>query len=198
VAVCDFDVAKGDPHGIVGAFCETAGIPQPFLQGIDHSVRRNVSMSDLGARLLSELNRSRPRFVDGKLSAERSQDDYKPFEKIRGRPFRLPRGVIERVVEESRPECEWLADSLGIRFTPTVPEQAAAEDALPDRSTLESLALAIADLYRSRFRRIPGVIYTAGVQHANNVAKTTRAIRDLPEHALPFFGIRHKPDLSGT
>jgi superfamily II DNA or RNA helicase len=31
--------------------------------------------------------------------------------------------------------------------------------------------VAIADLYRSRFRRVPGVVYTAGVKHANNVAK---------------------------
>jgi hypothetical protein len=30
---------------------------------------------------------------------------------------------------------------------------------------------AIADLYKSRFRKVPGVVYTAGVRHANNVAK---------------------------
>ena len=30
--------------------------------------------------------------------------------------------------------------------------------------------MAIADLYKSRFRRAPGVLYTAGVQHAKNVA----------------------------
>ena len=29
---------------------------------------------------------------------------------------------------------------------------------------------AIADLYKSRFRKVPGVVYTAGVKHANNVA----------------------------
>ncbi|MDE3721814.1 ISAs1 family transposase [Nocardiopsis sp. N85] len=40
-----------------------------------------------------------------------------------------------------------------------------------------------------------GVLKVAG---AVNIAKTTRAIRDLPEHALPFFGIGHEPDLSGT
>ncbi|MEK6278667.1 MAG: helicase-related protein, partial [Actinomycetota bacterium] len=31
--------------------------------------------------------------------------------------------------------------------------------------------VAIADLYRSRFRKVPGVVYTAGVKHATNVAK---------------------------
>lgn len=40
-----------------------------------------------------------------------------------------------------------------------------------------------------------GVLKVTG---AVNIAKTTRAIRDLPERALPFFGISHEPDLSGT
>jgi hypothetical protein len=40
-----------------------------------------------------------------------------------------------------------------------------------------------------------GVLKAAG---AVNSAKTTRAIRTLPENALPFFGIGHGPDLSAT
>lgn len=40
-----------------------------------------------------------------------------------------------------------------------------------------------------------GVLKAAG---ANNIAKTTRAIRDLPERALPFFEISYEPDISGT
>jgi superfamily II DNA/RNA helicase len=39
----------------------------------------------------------------------------------------------------------------------------------------EPFNLAVADLYRSRFRRIPGVVYTAGVRHASNVAASFRA-----------------------
>ncbi|HWM64554.1 MAG TPA: helicase-related protein, partial [Solirubrobacterales bacterium] len=35
----------------------------------------------------------------------------------------------------------------------------------------EPFNVAIADLYRSRFSKVPGVLYTAGVQHAKNVAK---------------------------
>ena len=35
----------------------------------------------------------------------------------------------------------------------------------------EPFNVAIADLYKSRFRKVPGVLYTAGVRHANNVAK---------------------------
>ena len=36
------------------------------------------------------------------------------------------------------------------------------------------LNVAVADLYQSRFRKVPGVVYTAGVRHANNVAKAFR------------------------
>ncbi len=40
----------------------------------------------------------------------------------------------------------------------------------------EPFNVAVADLYQSRFRRIPGVVYTAGVRHANNVAAAFRAV----------------------
>jgi predicted transposase YbfD/YdcC len=33
---------------------------------------------------------------------------------------------------------------------------------------------------------------------ANNIAKTTRAIRDQPDRALPFLGITNNPDAQGT
>nr|WP_246422083.1 ISAs1 family transposase [Nocardiopsis mwathae] len=36
------------------------------------------------------------------------------------------------------------------------------------------------------------------VMGADNIAKTVRAIRDLPERALPLFGIGYEPDPSGT
>ncbi|WP_435615793.1 ISAs1 family transposase [Streptomyces coelicoflavus] len=40
-----------------------------------------------------------------------------------------------------------------------------------------------------------GALKTIG---ATNIAKTTRAIRDQPERALPILGITPKPDLNGT
>src|SRR3954464_1276723 len=45
--------------------------------------------------------------------------------------------------------------------------------------------VAIADLYRSRFRRVPGVVYTAGVKHAKNVAK---AFQDVGINARAVSG----------
>src|SRR5204863_10039363 len=35
--------------------------------------------------------------------------------------------------------------------------------------------VAVADLYQSRFRRSPGVVYTAGVRHATNVSNALQA-----------------------
>ncbi|MFY1625656.1 transposase [Micromonospora sp. WMMD735] len=40
-----------------------------------------------------------------------------------------------------------------------------------------------------------GVLKTLG---ADNIAKTTRAIRDEPQRALPFLGITNDPDTYGT
>lgn len=40
-----------------------------------------------------------------------------------------------------------------------------------------------------------GLLKTLG---ATNIAKTTRAIRDQPERALPLLGITNNPDTHGT
>lgn len=45
------------------------------------------------------------------------------------------------------------------------------------------------------FRNLAGALKTLG---ATNIAKTTRAIRDEPERALPILGITTRPDLNGT
>ncbi len=65
----------------------------------------------------------------------------------------------------------------GVRTLAKVPLRRGEVDQDFDQEELAKLLdqgpfnVAIADLYRSRFRRIPGVIYTAGVRHATNVAK---------------------------
>ncbi|GAX58580.1 MULTISPECIES: hypothetical protein [Streptomyces] len=40
-----------------------------------------------------------------------------------------------------------------------------------------------------------GALKTLG---ADNIAKTTRAIRDEPQRALPILGITNNPDAHGT
>jgi ribonuclease E len=65
----------------------------------------------------------------------------------------------------------------GVRTIAKVPLRKGEVDQDFDQEELAKLLdqapfnVAIADLYRSRFRRIPGVVYTAGVRHATNVAK---------------------------
>jgi superfamily II DNA or RNA helicase len=69
----------------------------------------------------------------------------------------------------------------GVRTIAKVPLRRGEVDQDFDQEELAKLLdqepfnLAVADLYRSRFRRIPGVVYTAGVRHANNVAASFRA-----------------------
>jgi superfamily II DNA/RNA helicase len=55
--------------------------------------------------------------------------------------------------------------------------------------------MAIADLYKSRFRKAPGVLYTAGVQHAKNVAA---AFQEFGINAKAVSGETPKRELTET
>ncbi|MDX8152622.1 DEAD/DEAH box helicase family protein [Patulibacter brassicae] len=69
----------------------------------------------------------------------------------------------------------------GVRTIAKVPLRKGEVDMEFDQDELAKLLdqvpfnLAIADLYRTRFRNAPGVVYAAGVQHAYNVAESFRA-----------------------
>jgi ribonuclease E len=85
------------------------------------------------------------------------------------------RGVIAPL------RCIRIPPGPGVRTIAKVPLRRGEVDQDFDQEELAKLLdqepfnVAIADLYRSRFRRIPGVIYTAGVRHANHVAAAFRA-----------------------
>src|SRR4029079_19094515 len=72
-------------------------------------------------------------------------------------------------------------------------DQAFGRDGLAKLLDQEPFNLAVADLYRSRFRRVPGVVYTAGVKHANNVAK---AFQDAGINARAVSGETPKRELA--
>ncbi|HEX2266408.1 MAG TPA: helicase-related protein, partial [Solirubrobacterales bacterium] len=84
------------------------------------------------------------------------------------------RGVIAPL------RCLRIPPGPGVRTIAKVPLRKGEVDQDFDQEELAALLdqepfnVAIADLYRSRFRKIPGVVYTAGVQHAKNVAKASR------------------------
>ncbi len=81
------------------------------------------------------------------------------------------RGVISPL------RCLRIPPGPGVRTIAKVPLRKGEVDQDFDQEELAALLdqepfnVAIADLYRSRFSKVPGVIYTAGVQHAKNVAK---------------------------
>ena len=70
----------------------------------------------------------------------------------------------------------------GVRTIAKVPLRRGEVDVEFDQEMLAELLdqmpfnLAIADLYKSRFNGVPGVVYTAGVRHAYNVAEAFREI----------------------
>jgi ribonuclease E len=84
------------------------------------------------------------------------------------------RGVISPL------RCLRIPPGPGVRTIAKVPLRKGEVDQDFDQEELAALLdqepfnVAIADLYKTRFRRVPGVIYTAGVQHAKNVAKAFR------------------------
>jgi superfamily II DNA or RNA helicase len=85
------------------------------------------------------------------------------------------RGVIAPL------RCIRIPPGPGVRTIAKVPLRRGEVDQDFDQEELAKLLdqepfnMAVADLYRSRFRRVPGVVYTAGVRHANNVAASFRA-----------------------
>jgi ribonuclease E len=84
------------------------------------------------------------------------------------------RGVIAPL------RCIRIPPGPGVRTIAKVPLRKGEVDQDFDQEELAKLLdqgpfnVAVADLYRSRFRKVPGVVYTAGVKHANNVAEAFR------------------------
>jgi ribonuclease E len=85
------------------------------------------------------------------------------------------RGVISPL------RCLRIPPGPGVRTIAKVPLRRGEVDQDFDQEELAKLLdqepfnVAVADLYQSRFRRVPGVLYTAGVRHATNVAASLRA-----------------------
>ncbi len=87
----------------------------------------------------------------------------------------------------------------GVRTIAKVPLRKGEVDMEFDQEMLAELLdqtpfnMAIADLYKTRFNGVPGVIYTAGVRHAYNVAQ---AFRDLNIKAEAVSGETPKRELA--
>ena len=69
---------------------------------------------------------------------------------------------------------------MGVRSIAKVPLRRGEVDQDFDQEELAALLdqtpfnLAVADLYKTRFKDVPGVVYSAGVRHAHNVAEAFR------------------------
>ena len=87
------------------------------------------------------------------------------------------RGVIAPL------RCVRIPPGPGVRTIAKVPLRRGEVDTEFDQEMLAELLdqlpfnLAIADLYKTRFNGVPGVVYAAGVRHAYNVAEAFRERR---------------------
>ncbi len=95
--------------------------------------------------------------------------------------------------------CIRIPPGPGVRTIAKVPLRKGEVDQDFDQEELAKLLdqtpfnVAIADLYKSRFRKVAGVLYTAGVKHANNVAK---AFQDVGINAKAVSGETPKRELA--
>ena len=103
------------------------------------------------------------------------------------------RGVIAPL------RCVRIPPGVGVRTIANVPLRRGEVDQDFDQEELAALLdqgpfnAAVADLYRVRFKDIPGVVYAAGVRHANNVAK---AFQDAGIKARGVSGETPKRELA--
>jgi ribonuclease E len=103
------------------------------------------------------------------------------------------RGVISPL------RCVRIPPGPGVRTIAKVPLRRGEVDTEFDQEMLAELLdqlpfnLAIADLYKTRFNGVPGVVYAAGVRHAYNVAS---AFRDLGMKAMAVSGETPKRELA--
>ncbi len=103
------------------------------------------------------------------------------------------RGVISPL------RCIRIPPGPGVRTIAKVPLRRGEVDTEFDQDMLAELLdqlpfnLAIADLYKTRFNGVPGVVYTAGVRHAYNVAQ---AFRDVGLRAQAVSGETPKRELA--
>ncbi|WP_205696311.1 DEAD/DEAH box helicase [Conexibacter sp. SYSU D00693] len=103
------------------------------------------------------------------------------------------RGVIAPL------RCIRIPPGPGVRTIAKVPLRKGEVDVEFDQEMLAELLdqtpfnLAIADLYKTRFNGVPGVVYAAGVKHAYNVAE---AFRELGMNAQAVSGETPKRELA--
>ena len=103
------------------------------------------------------------------------------------------RGVIAPL------RCVRIPPGPGVRTIAKVPLRRGEVDTEFDQEMLAELLdqtpfnMAVADLYRTRFNGVPGVVYAAGVRHAYNVAE---AFRELGIKAQAVSGETPKRELA--
>ena len=146
VVLRDYEFAKQTPLGSVSDFCDLLGVDAKRMHA--PAMTSNESLTQTAALLLSQLNRLRPYYVDGRISSDRVLNDYETLMKIEGEKFALPADVLKEVENECSQDLTWLEENCGFSFMNPGENERTKQD-IPD-ATLESIALALSDLCNER------------------------------------------------
>lgn len=119
---CDIRLFKRDQDkawDITDDFLAYAGIAKPdnLAPG-----SKNESVSVIAAKMLSNLNRRWPYYVDGKYNPRRSVNAVQFLAPLKGERFVLPKSAIELVRGEIDDECRWLQERTGIDLLSLSPD----------------------------------------------------------------------------
>jgi hypothetical protein len=102
-------------------------IQYDFLEALDlpldaappaSTIRANSSLSLPACQILSHINEHYPLYIGDQPNPDRAKIAPAWLIQIPGPRFTLPRAVIDRVLEESASDLDWLAERTGVRFDP--------------------------------------------------------------------------------
>lgn len=113
ITVFDFHTAKTSKRGIIGSFLDHANIKSSVNTGESKSTL-NTSMSLEAALLYSILNKTRPKYINGKIGPKRFGKDLKFFLSLKGTKFSLPECVFKKFESKISDELSWVKQEFDV------------------------------------------------------------------------------------
>ncbi|MCA8883423.1 MAG: hypothetical protein KDA50_06715 [Rhodobacteraceae bacterium] len=193
VAAYVFEELVSNEGGVVAGFLDIVGLRDGTTRDAIVSQQNfdNQSLSHEAALILSSLNRQRPAFVNGRLGPYRAMNELPTISAIRGDKFRLPPDVAARVLDESRPDIDWVRETFGINAYDDLqpPPPPKDREMLPE-ATIDSIAVTMSNLLNDR--QVNALVNRARVLHRDGRMDEVRplaenVLRIRPNRPLPEF-----------
>lgn len=149
IDIYDFEDARENDSGVVGAFLQRLGVPGQALSVADGHNAVNASMSQEAAELLSALNSQRKSIVAGRRNPDRTSGDVGLFMAIPGRKFRVPAWVYANLEARVAADLEWLEAHFQVVLRVVAPPVLEQSQSYSNES-LKHIALIMSELYNQR------------------------------------------------